>query len=141
MKHRQDAAVCRDLVARWRALAERRLEHLTEMFESGRWRRYHGEFAFLENIQEAKNAVEEWRRLSTPEPARENPAIDAPRREMPSASIMVRREFDVPVAAEKDFGLAAPAVAFVAPKPALDEVLVPALTAIERRYPLLRNPL
>lgn len=35
------------------------------MFETGRWRRYHSEIAFLENIQEAKLAVQTWRALST----------------------------------------------------------------------------
>jgi uncharacterized repeat protein (TIGR03809 family) len=57
----------RDLLACWRELAEKRLEYLTEMFESGRWRRYYSEFVFLENIREAKAAVETWRVLSTPD--------------------------------------------------------------------------
>lgn len=35
------------------------------MFESGRWRRYHSEVAFLENIREAKRAVQTWRALAT----------------------------------------------------------------------------
>ena len=34
------------------------------MFETGRWRRYHSEIAFLENIQEAKRAVQTWRALA-----------------------------------------------------------------------------
>ena len=55
----------RDIAARWCALAEQRLEHLSEMFETGRWRRYHSELAFLENIQEAKRAVQTWRALAT----------------------------------------------------------------------------
>ncbi|QIP04397.1 TIGR03809 family protein [Bradyrhizobium symbiodeficiens] len=55
----------RDVAARWCALAEQRLQHLSEMFETGRWRRYHSEIAFLENIQEAKRAVETWRALAT----------------------------------------------------------------------------
>ena len=54
MTHRHDVARGRDIVARWVILAEQRLEYLTELFETGRWRRYHGERAFLENIQEAK---------------------------------------------------------------------------------------
>jgi uncharacterized repeat protein (TIGR03809 family) len=142
MTHRQDAAVSRDLVARWCALAEQRLEYLTAMFESGRWRRYYGELAFLENIQEAKTAVEKWRRLSTPEAARENPAIDIAWRVMPSAPVMVRPAFDVPVTAEKaNEAPSAPAVDLVALEQALNEVLVPALSAIEQRYPLLRNAL
>ncbi|OKO90478.1 hypothetical protein AC629_04395 [Bradyrhizobium sp. NAS80.1] len=58
-------AGCREIAARWCALAEQRLEHLSEMFETGRWRRYHSEIAFLENIQEAKRAVQTWRALAT----------------------------------------------------------------------------
>jgi uncharacterized repeat protein (TIGR03809 family) len=65
MTHRQSAAGGRDVAARWCALAEQRLEHLSEMFETGRWRRYHSELAFLENIQEAKRAVQTWRAIAT----------------------------------------------------------------------------
>jgi uncharacterized repeat protein (TIGR03809 family) len=64
MTHRQSAGH-RDLAARWCTLAEQRLEHLSEMFETGRWRRYHSEIAFLENIQEAKRAVQTWRAIAT----------------------------------------------------------------------------
>jgi uncharacterized repeat protein (TIGR03809 family) len=146
MTHRQDAAVSRDLVARWCALAEQRLDYLTAMFESGRWRRYYGELAFLENIQEAKTAVEKWRRLSAPGAAQEDPVVDIAWQAMPSASVMVRPAFDVPVTAEKDFVAAdqAPRASMVdlaALEQALNEVLVPALSAIEQRYPLLRNAL
>jgi len=65
MTHRQSAADSREVAARWCALAEQRLEHLSEMFETGRWRRYHSEIAFLENIQEAKRAVQTWRAIAT----------------------------------------------------------------------------
>jgi uncharacterized repeat protein (TIGR03809 family) len=64
MTHRLDVACSRALAARWCALAEKRLDHLTELFESGRWRRYYSEYSFLENIQEAKLAVKNWRALS-----------------------------------------------------------------------------
>jgi len=76
MTHRTDVARGRDAVARWCDLAERRLEYLTELFETGRWRRYFSERAFLENIQEAKTAVEIWRELSTREASSDNFAID-----------------------------------------------------------------
>jgi len=76
MTYRTDVARGRDVVARWCVLAERRLEYLTELFETGRWRRYHSELAFLENIQEAKIAVEIWRDLSTREASRDNFAVD-----------------------------------------------------------------
>jgi uncharacterized repeat protein (TIGR03809 family) len=72
MTHRVDVAHGRDVVARWCALAEQRLEYLTELFETGRWRRFHSEVAFLENIQEAKTAVETWRGLVMREASRQN---------------------------------------------------------------------
>jgi len=65
-----------EILDRWCVLAEQRLDHLTELFETGRWRRYHTELSFLENIQEAKSAVETWRRLATREAALDNSAID-----------------------------------------------------------------
>src|SRR5258705_3925674 len=72
MTHQLDVARGRDTVARWCALAEQRLEYLTELFETGRWRRFHSELAFLENIQEAKTAVGIWRDLSLREASRDN---------------------------------------------------------------------
>ena len=76
MTQQLDVARGGDVIARWCALAEARLEYLTELFETGRWRRYHSERAFLENIQEAKSAVEIWRGLSMREASRDNAAID-----------------------------------------------------------------
>jgi uncharacterized repeat protein (TIGR03809 family) len=80
MTQRLDAARgqerAQEILDRWCALAEQRLDHLTELFETGRWRRYHSELSFLENIQEAKDAVETWRRLATREAALDNSAID-----------------------------------------------------------------
>src|SRR5438552_10293605 len=72
MTDRLDVARGRDTVARWCALAEQRLEYLTELFETGRWRRFHSELAFLENIQEAKAAVAIWRDLSLREASRDD---------------------------------------------------------------------
>ncbi|MEH2568459.1 TIGR03809 family protein [Bradyrhizobium sp. AZCC 2289] len=74
-----DVARGRNVVARWCNLAEQRLEYLTELFETGRWRRFHSELAFLENIQEAKAAVETWRDLLNREAAPDNSAVDVPR--------------------------------------------------------------
>src|ERR1700687_4807436 len=76
MTHQLDAARGRDVVARWCTLAEQRLEYLTELFETGRWRRFHRELAFLEKIQKAKTAVETWRELSMRESSRDNSAVD-----------------------------------------------------------------
>ena len=76
MAHPADVARGRNIVARWCSLAERRLEYLTELFETGRWRRFHTELEFLENIQEAKAAVATWRDLLSREAALDNTAID-----------------------------------------------------------------
>jgi uncharacterized repeat protein (TIGR03809 family) len=54
----------RQIAQRWAALAEQRLIHLTELFETGRWRRYHNEADFLDNIQEAKDAVARWQAMA-----------------------------------------------------------------------------
>ncbi len=74
-----DVARGRNVVARWCNLAEQRLEYLTELFETGRWRRFHSELAFLENIQEAKAAVETWRDLLSREAPLDNSAVDVSR--------------------------------------------------------------
>ncbi|WP_315799603.1 TIGR03809 family protein [Bradyrhizobium sp. SZCCHNR1002] len=68
MTHRPDVACSRELAARWCALAERRLDHLTELFDSGRWRRYYTEQSFLDDLRHAKAAVQTWQALSRVEP-------------------------------------------------------------------------
>jgi uncharacterized repeat protein (TIGR03809 family) len=164
MTHRLDVARRRDVAARWCDLAERRLEHLTELFETGRWRRYHSEVAFLENIQEAKSAVETWRNLSMREASFYNYAVDMswlghvqsalPRTERLGDQPDRRPPQPVEIAAElpppPDVLMSAkPAhvVSDEAPSapvmdaPALEDVPAPTLETIEQRYPLLRNAL
>jgi uncharacterized repeat protein (TIGR03809 family) len=166
MTHRLDVADSRDVIARWCNLAEQRLEYLTELFETGRWRRFHSELAFLENIQEAKAAVETWRSLSMREASRDNSAVDMswlghtqtalPRVErlqdqpdrLPSPPVEIAAEPsppDVSIAAEpvhvaSDEAPSAPAM----DTPILEEVEDGhelTLDAIAQRYPLLRNAL
>lgn len=66
----------RVIVTRWRVLAEARLDYLTDLYESGRWRRYFSEAAFLENFREAKKAVETWRLLASQEALADNTPVD-----------------------------------------------------------------
>jgi hypothetical protein len=158
MTQQLDVARGGDVIARWCALAEARLEYLTELFETGRWRRYHSERAFLENIQEAKSAVETWRGLSMREASRDNAAIDMswlgrvrttlPRGERPgdqahrlqpqpaetAASVEASVISIVPETDARYPQQAAPATAD-ASEPSQD------LTEIAQRYPLLRNAL
>jgi uncharacterized repeat protein (TIGR03809 family) len=169
MTYRTDLARGRDIVARWCDLAERRLEHLTELFESGRWRRYHSEVAFLENIQEAKTAVETWRNLLSREASLDNSAIDlswlcrarstlpqvdgwrerAPRLQPQLKEVAVEPPRDNPAVMEDvmvapESVLGRPREAASAPEAtARDETPLPALslTVVQERYPLLRNAL
>jgi uncharacterized repeat protein (TIGR03809 family) len=142
MTHRNGAARSADVLGRWRELAEQRLEYLTELFESGRWRRYHGERAFLENIREAKVAVETWRGLSTPLAIAEPiirvtwPSASAPQRV--AAPVSLPEPIVVPEDVEASVE---PAIDFFALEQALDvpDERALDLATIEKRYPLLRN--
>src|SRR5258708_26882395 len=76
MTHRSDVVRGREIIERWCVLAEQRLDYLTDLFESGRWRRFHSEIAFLDNIREAKTAVETWRMLLIQEGGTDNSSVD-----------------------------------------------------------------
>jgi uncharacterized repeat protein (TIGR03809 family) len=175
MAQRVDAARGQEILDRWCALAEQRLEHLTELFETGRWRRYHSELSFLENIQEAKNAVETWRSLATREASLDNSAVDiswlngpkpVPPRRNPLSGYYVppppprRAEarvvpeiVEAPIAPGIGTGIsesvvqqavpAQPVSQDAAPAPAIDDNWQQALdiSAMQERYPLLRNAL
>ena len=164
MTHRTDVARGRDIVARWCGLAEQRLDYLTELFETGRWRRYHSEAAFLENIREAKSAVETWRGLLNSEATPDNLPVDLSwigrRSVVPPAKRAVPVKPIPSIAPQLTELAVAPPVSVVpamaAPQPepvlALDPVKTPeestldkmlALTrdivAMADRYPSLRN--
>ena len=65
----------RQIIERWAGLAERRLDYLTDLFESGRWRRCHTEADFLDNVQEARGAVDRWRALAIQEATADNQPV------------------------------------------------------------------
>jgi uncharacterized repeat protein (TIGR03809 family) len=166
MTDRTDVARGRDIVARWCGLAEQRLGHLTELFESGRWRRYHSELDFLENIREAKIAVEAWRGILTAEATSDNRPVDLSwigrrtsvppvKLEVPARPIpaIARQLAELPVAPPVSV---VPAMAEPEPESepvlALDPVETSEQSALDRtlaltrdivamadRYPLLRN--
>jgi uncharacterized repeat protein (TIGR03809 family) len=164
MTYRSDVTRGRNVVARWCALAERRLEYLTELFETGRWRRFHSEVAFLENIREAKSAVETWRDLLTREVSVDSSAVDRswvdrssvatrplaqtihgqPRRLSP-APIPQPSPRPIVMLSAKTSRVSShqvPAVpAMETPASGGIAEVLPDVDAIERRYPLLRNAL
>jgi hypothetical protein len=162
MTLRTDVAPGRDLLSRWCTLAETRLEYLTEMFESGRWRRFYSEVAFLENIREAKVAVETWRGLSTPGAAAAvmgpSPIEISWSGQARAARMRKLEPYAAAVATEpqpqvefvsaddveeifSDEEPSTPAIDMTALEQALDHPVMLDLTAIEQRYPLLRNTL
>jgi len=158
MAQRTELGRGRDLVARWCVLAEQRLDYLTELFETGRWRRYHSEIAFLENIREAKEAVETWRDLMTREASLDNGAIDIswlgrsgvispPRSD--AARGFQPRPAEVPAPLHVAPVAAAPESVLVDEAPVAPEMdalektvaLTLDIVAMQERYPLLRNAL
>jgi hypothetical protein len=156
MAFQPDVAKGRDLVARWCNLAEQRLEYLTELYDSGRWRRFYSEQAFLENIREAKGAVEVWRDLLTREATPDNRPIDLswlgrgrtapPRNELPRGLVHLPRTAEItvapqamPIVGEEDSVVSeTPSTA-----PLSDDgwAAVLDLATIAARYPILRNTL
>jgi len=66
-------AAGRSVVARWRILAQQRLDHLTELYESGRWKLYHTESDFLAMVHEARAALKVWQDLAPPDAALDKP--------------------------------------------------------------------
>jgi len=52
------------VLERWRVLAERRLEHMTELYETGRWRHYFSEEKFLGIVRETRASLDAWERLA-----------------------------------------------------------------------------
>jgi uncharacterized repeat protein (TIGR03809 family) len=45
---------------KWHALAERRRNHLAELYESGQWKRYFSQETLLAHVREAVREVERW---------------------------------------------------------------------------------
>jgi uncharacterized repeat protein (TIGR03809 family) len=161
MTHRSDVARGRDIVGRWCALAEQRLQYLTELFETGRWRRFHSETAFLENVQEAKAAVEIWRELLRRETSPDIAPVDISWPARTRAAPLRGEQFREQIGTPQPALVEQPARAEVSNAPRVDiafpdeafargaEVAVPDsvlelrmdLASIEQRYPLLRNAL
>ncbi len=141
-------------------MAERRLEYLTELSETGRWRRYHSELALLENLREAKTAVEAWHDLLTREASRDEMAVDISWLGRTEAALSIAERLrdqvhkiqpqpaetaaeplpsDVSISAETGHVLSDEAAS--APAMANPSELMANIDAMAERYPLLRNAL
>ena len=157
MTYQLDVAGGRDIVARWCTLAEQRLQYLTELFETGRWRRFHTELSFLENIQEAKAAVDLWRDLLSRGTSRHNspgmprfgtlaslPTVETLRRQMGR----LPQQPAIPAAAPKLMMTVVPETTNLQPVKVQPAPTMSAtsrnrsnISSIADRYPLLRNSL
>lgn len=73
----------RSLIVRWRILAQKRLDHLVELYESGRWRLYYDEPEFLALVQETRSALKVWHELAPPDTQLDKPAEIAISQVMP----------------------------------------------------------
>ena len=163
MTNQSDVARGREIIERWCVLAEQRLDYLTELFETGRWRRFYSEISFLENIREAKTAVETWRLLLNQQGAADNSAVDMSwldRRKAkalpPRRASFLRYELRPPLPRFFQLAVDRPAEPAAEP-PSKEAPLRPAevaasaddklwqrsldLAGMQQRYPLLRNTL
>ena len=53
-----------ELSRRWLDLAERRLAYFSELYRSGRWRRYYTPESFADRVVDVMKAVTVWRELA-----------------------------------------------------------------------------
>lgn len=53
-----------NVARKWRDLAERRRAHFSELYRSGRWKRYYTEEQFKQRMREVMSAAEAWERLT-----------------------------------------------------------------------------
>ena len=144
MAQRTDVERGRAIVERWCVLAEQRLDYLITLQESGRWRRFHSEADFLDNIRDAQAAVETWRLLASREAALNNQPIDfgwLGQGVVPLAQRDIVRQDACAVAAAITASppVASPPVAPVIDLP--DRAVSLDLATMQDRYPLLRNAL
>jgi uncharacterized repeat protein (TIGR03809 family) len=114
-----DAERYQRALERWRVLAEQRLEHMTVLYESGRWRRYFSEEQFIAVIRETRTAVEAWRRI-------------VPQQER-VAQMFAMADERSPVAIEPRF----PALATADPRPLIVSEPQPAAFAMVDARPLV----
>jgi len=64
MSARLPAHALDEVAQKWRALAERRLAHFVELYESGRWRHYYSEEQLLHRMREAVRLSERWAQIA-----------------------------------------------------------------------------
>jgi uncharacterized repeat protein (TIGR03809 family) len=64
MSARPPAHALAAVAQKWRTLAERRRDHLVEIYDSGRWKHYYTEGELLYRMREAIQQVERWAEIA-----------------------------------------------------------------------------
>ena len=52
------------LAQKWRDLAERRRDHIIELYDTGRWKHYYTEQELVASLREATQHLETWNKLA-----------------------------------------------------------------------------
>lgn len=66
------------LARKWHALAERRRDHLAELYQSGAWQRYFTEETLRSQMREAVREVDRWGAMLDDPPAANGGPREAP---------------------------------------------------------------
>lgn len=61
-----------EVALKWHDLAQRRLDHYTELYRSGRWQRYYTQERFAIRMLDVIDAARKWRELAGLPPAEVN---------------------------------------------------------------------
>jgi uncharacterized repeat protein (TIGR03809 family) len=56
-----------EMARQWQSLAERRRQHLLELYRTGRWRRYYTEDSLMAQMRETVRGIEGWGTLTHPD--------------------------------------------------------------------------
>ena len=79
------------IALKWHDLAQRRLDHYTELYRSGRWQRYYTQERFAIRMLDVINAAKQWRALAGISPA-ESQAQSQPEAQVAPAAPSPRRD-------------------------------------------------
>lgn len=120
-------------VSRWRKLAEQRLEHITELFDSGRWRRYYKEHDFLEIVRLTKDAAAAWRRLDVP-------PLETPMPRRPSLSLAFEAATPAKTSNARESGIVGLLAPHIKLEALLEETELVSVAAVTEFRPTLRLP-
>jgi uncharacterized repeat protein (TIGR03809 family) len=90
------------IAQRWRDLAERRRQHIVDLYETGRWRHYYSEAELLDAMREAIGNVATWDEILKSGDVAAATLPDDPEAALKELQKLVRDETKPPGSAEPD---------------------------------------